>query len=306
MDNSLSAVSLRRLQVFLTICDTLHMARAAKRLGVAQPALSQQISALEEGLGAKLFHRYGRGIELTAAGNACRAEAKQLLALHQHAIETVQRTARGDSGRIALGYVGSSMFTHTFPAQLKMMRESAPDVEFVLREGGIAVQLAGLETGELDAALVRAPFVVQSPLRHRLHSRQELVVILPSDHPLAELQQIPINKLAPEPMIGFLDSDDVGIGSVVARVATDAGCKLHVRWRVTEIGSILGLVAAGLGYGIVPKEVALSTSHRIVTRPLAEPDISTELWLVWNEQKETPALSRFLNITAPEPESDVW
>ncbi|AYD03836.1 LysR substrate-binding domain-containing protein [Neorhizobium sp. NCHU2750] len=304
MDHSLSAVSLRRLQVFLTVCETLHMARAAERLGVAQPALSQQIAALEDALGAKLFHRYGRGIELTAAGHACRAEAEKLLAFHQSAIDSVRRTARGDTGRIALGYVGSSMFTHEFPAQLKAMRESAPGVEFVLREGGIAIQLVGLQAGDLDAALVRGPVVVQPPLRYRLHSRQELVVILPGDHPLAEWPEIPIEKLASESMIGFRDTDNVGIGSVVSKLAEAKGCKLEVKWRVTEIGSILGLVAAGLGYGIVPKEVASYTSHRIVMRPLAEPGANTELWLVWNEQKETPALSRFLDIAVPPAGSD--
>lgn len=196
------------------------------------------------------------------------------------------------------------MFTDEFPAQLKAMRESAPDVEFILREGGIAMQLAGLEAGELDAALVRAPVVVHPPLRYRLHSRQDLVVILPGDHPLAELPEIPIKKLASESMIGFRDTDDVGIGNVVSQLARSAGCKLEVKWRVTEIGSILGLVAAGLGYGIVPRVVALYTNHRIIMRPLAEPGASTELWLVWNEQKETPALGRFLDIAVPPPNPD--
>lgn len=304
MNSILSAVSLRRLRVFLCVCETLHMARAAERLGVAQPALSQQIAALEEAIGAKLLQRYGRGIELTTAGHACRSEAQKLLALHQNVIEQVRRTARGDIGIIALGYVGSSMFTDEFPAQLKEMRENAPEVEFILREGGIAIQLAGLEDGDLDVALVRAPVVVNPPLRYRLHSRQDLVVILPGDHQLAELPEIPLKKLSSESMIGFSDTDDVGIGSIVAQLAKRAGCKLEVKWRVTEIGSILGLVAAGLGYGIVPKDVALYTNHRIIMRPLAELGASTELWLVWNEQKETPALRRFLDIAVPPTNPD--
>lgn len=298
----LTSISLRRLQVFLVVCDTLHMARAAERLGVAQPALSQQIGALERALGVKLFHRR-RGIDLTEAGRACRAEAQRLLALHHGAVDTVRRTARGESGRIALGYVGSSMFTRAFPAQLKAMREAYPNVEFKLREGGIAVQLAGLEAGELDAVLVRAPVQLPPPLRHRFHSRQELVVILPSDHPLAKLEKIPIASLASEAMIGYPDTDDVGIGRVATQLAAAAGCRLQVKWRVTEIGSILGLVAAGLGYGIVPRDVALYARPWTVMRPLAEPGASTELWLVWNEQRETPVLDRFLEIALPQADT---
>lgn len=304
MKDLLTSVSLRRLQVFLAVCDTQHMARAAERLGVAQPALSQQISALEQALGVKLFHRRNRGIDLTEAGQACRTEAQRLLALHHGAIDAVRRTAKGEVGRIALGYVGTAMFSRTFPAQLKAMREAFPDVEFFLREGSIATQLAGLESGELDVALVRAPVHMEMPLRHRFHSRQELVVILPSDHPLANWEKVPIESLASEPMIGFPDLDDVGIGRVVTQLAAAAGCKIQVKWRVTEIGSILGLVAAGLGYGIVPRDVAMYARPWTVMRPLAEPNAYSDCWLVWNEQRETPVLNRFLEIAMPEEEAD--
>ncbi|MDE1149838.1 MAG: LysR substrate-binding domain-containing protein [Azospirillaceae bacterium] len=297
MDNLLTTVSLRRLQVFLAVCETLHMARAAERLGVAQPALSQQIAALEAALGVRLFNRRKRGIDLTAAGAACRAEAERLLAAHAGAIDTVRRTARGEAGRLSLGYVASSLMERDFPAQLKVMRDRYPDVELALREGGVAALLDALERGELDAALVRAPVTVNRPLVHQVHSSQDLVAILPKGHPLAELEAVPITRLAGEALVGFDDPEDVGIMRVVSDLAATAGTSLQMKWRVSAIGSVLGLVAAGMGYGIVPRNIALLAGAEIVVRPLADTHARAELWLLWHEQRRSPTLARFLAVT---------
>ncbi|MBN3808108.1 LysR substrate-binding domain-containing protein [Paraburkholderia sp. Ac-20347] len=296
MDSLLTSASLRRLQVFLAVCETLHMARAAEQLGVAQPALSQQIKGLEEALGVRLFHRRKRGIDLTAAGEAFRAEAQKLLALHGHAIDAVRRTARGELGTLAIGYVASAMFERSFPAQLRAMRETHPNVELELRDENLRTLFAALEAGELDVALVRAPVAAEAPLRHRVHSSQELVVILPKWHALAALEKIPLAKLATEPMVGFPDPDDVGTMRVVTDLAAKAGVKLQPKWKVSDVGSIIGLVAAGLGFGIVPLEIARLAGAEIVARPLAGRGARAELWLVWHEARETPALSRFLAI----------
>lgn len=300
MELSLSTVSLRRLQVFLSVCETLHMARAAERLGVSQPALSQQIRGLEQALGVQLFHRRKRGIDLTSAGEACRIEAERLLALHAGAVDAIRRAARGEMGRITLGYVSSAMFEQRFLAQLKTMREKFPEVELNLREGSIAALLAGVEVGDIDVALVRAPIRVETPLRHRFHSRQNLIVILPRGHRLTEDDAIPISRLASEQMVGFPDADHVGIMRVAAELAAAAGVRLQVKWQVSEVGSVLGLVAAGLGYGIVPKSIAQLAGPDVSAHALAEPGAQTELWLVWHEERMSPALSQFINIAAPQ------
>ncbi|HEV3431884.1 MAG TPA: LysR substrate-binding domain-containing protein [Paraburkholderia sp.] len=298
MDSLLTSASLRRLQVFLAVCETLHMARAADQLGVAQPALSQQIKGLEEALGVRLFNRRKRGIDLTTAGESFRAEAQKLLALHQQAIDAVRRTARGEMGRLALGYVPSAMFERSFPLQLRAMREQHPNVELTLRDDSLGELCKALVAGEIDVALVRAPVPEGLPLKHRVHSTQELVVILPADHTLAALERIPLARLVAEPMIGFPDPENVGIMNVVANLAAKAGVTLEQKWRVADVGSILGLVAAGLGFGIVPQNFAQLAGPEIVSRPLAGRTPRAELWLVWHEEKETPALKRFLAIAA--------
>ncbi|MDS0859634.1 LysR substrate-binding domain-containing protein [Burkholderia pseudomultivorans] len=296
MDSLLTSASLRRLQVFLTVCDTLHMARAAEQLGVAQPALSQQIKGLEEALGVRLFNRRKRGIDLTTAGESFRAEAQKLLALHEQAIDTVRRTARGEMGRLAVGYVPSAMFERCFPLQLRAMREQNPDVELTLRDGNLGELRRALLEGEIDVALVRAPVPEDVPLRHRVHSTQELTVILPAGHALAALDTIPLTRLVAEPMIGFPDPENVGIMHVVANLAAKAGVVLEQKWRVADVGSILGLVAAGLGFGIVPQNFAALAGPEIIVRPLAGRRPRAELWLVWHGDRQVPALNRFLAI----------
>ncbi|MBU9366027.1 LysR family transcriptional regulator [Burkholderia multivorans] len=298
MNSLLTSASLRRLQVFLAGCETLHMARAAEQLGVAQPALSQQIKGLEDALGVRLFNRRKRGIDLTTAGESFRAEAQKLLALHGQAIDIVRRTARGEMGRLAIGYVPSAMFERSFPLQLRAMREQHPNVELILRDGTLVELSRALLAGEIDVALVRAPVPKDLPLRHRVHSTQELTVILPAGHALAALDKIPLARLVAEPMIGFPDPDNVGIMHVVANLAAKAGATLEQKWRVADVGSILGLVAAGVGFGIVPRNFAQLAGPEIVARPLAGRTPRAELWLVWHEEKETPALKRFLAMAA--------
>lgn len=296
MDALLTSASLRRLQVFLAVCETLHMARAAEQLGVAQPALSQQIKGLEAALGVRLFNRRKRGIDLTTAGESFRADAQKLLALHGQAIDTVRRTARGEMGRLAIGYVPSAMFERSFPLQLRTMREQHPNVELILRDGNLGELSRALLDGEIDVALVRAPVPEDLPLRHRVHSTQELMVILPAGHALAALDRVPLTRLVAEPMIGFPDPENVGIMHIVANLAAKRGVTLEQKWRVADVGSILGLVAAGLGFGIVPRNFAQLTGPEIVARPLAGRTPRAELRLVWHSERQVPALNRFLAI----------
>lgn len=298
MNEVLTSASLRRLRVFLALCDTLHMARTAEQLGIAQPALSQQVHGLEQAIGVRLFHRRKRGLEMTLAGEALRSDVRALLSLHTGAIDHTRRVARGEIGQLKVGYVGSSMLEGLFPGQLKAMRDQFPGVELTLRENSVEQMLAALAAGDLDVALVRAPIQAPPPLRSRFHSRQDLVVVLPLGHPLAALPHIPIARLADEPMVAFPDPEEVGIMRVATRMAAAAGCSLRIGWRVSEIGSVLGLVAAGMGYGIVPRSIGLMARRQLVARPLADAGATSELWLVWHGQRSTPPLAHFLDITA--------
>lgn len=296
----LQSVSLRRLRVFLAVCDTMHMARAAERLEIAQPSLSQQIGALESAVGVKLFHRRKRGIDLTDAGVRLQTEATKLLDTHTHIIDDIRRIGRGEKGRVAVGYVGSAMSEPEFPAQLKAMQEEHPDIELSLREGSIVPLLNSLEDGELDVALIRAPIPVHSPLKYRLHSTQDLVAILPTNHPLTRQEHVSIADLATFPMVGFPDIDNnLGIMQIVQNLAARSGCSIQIGWKASEVSGILGLVSAGLGYGVVPRLVAMRADLALEVRPISDPDATADLWLVWHGNRQSSALKQFIAMVTP-------
>jgi DNA-binding transcriptional LysR family regulator len=185
------------------------------------------------------------------------------------------------------------------PAQLKRMREAYPDIALTLRENNVANLLADVLAGSVDAALVRAPAPLAAPLTYRTHSSQALVAVLPKDHPLAQHRALALAQLAPTPMIGLPDTDSAGIMLIAARLAAACGATLNIAWKVSDVGSALGLVAAGLGYAIVPQGLAQMAGHQVATRPLTDAGAVSELWLAWHSQRITPALQRFLDLAAP-------
>ncbi|MEE7441905.1 LysR family transcriptional regulator [Methylobacterium oryzae] len=302
--DDLVVASLRRLRAFLIVCETLHLGRAAERIGIAQPALSQQIRGLEEGLGVRLFHRRKRGIDLTAAGEAYRIEANKLLRLHADAAEEARRVARGEMGRLAVGYVASAMFEERFPETLRALHQGLPDLRIALREDGISELLRALVNGEFDVVLVRAPLVLPDECRHLLGARQRLVAVLPERHPLARKQSLSMAELAGEPMVGFNDPDDRGIMRVASDLAASSNLVMDVRWRVSGVTGVLGLAAAGQGFGIVAESSACVSLPGVCYRPLSDPEATAELWYVWRPDRLTPALDHFLAIVRARQSTD--
>lgn len=287
--------SLRRLAYFLDVCETLHIGKSAERLGIAQPALSQQIKKLETELHVQLFFRRKRGIEMTVAGTAYRIEVQRLLAMHEHANEVAQRTARGELGSLNVGYIGSAMFEPEFPALLKRLRGEYPGIHLTLHEQRIEEQLEALQRGDLDIAVVRGPIgALSTNQRKQAGSRRPLIVALPSDNPLLANPILSIAQLANEPMVSFSDPSNLAILQIASTLAHCAGVTLNIAWRVPEVASILGLVAAGMGYGIVPASISSLTMPTVSFRPLADDGAYSELWYIWDEERSTPAVERFL------------
>ncbi|WP_343617132.1 LysR substrate-binding domain-containing protein [Novosphingobium sp.] len=288
--NELAALSLRRLQVFLVVARHLHIGRAAEQLGIAQPAVSQQIAALEEALGVRLFHRRKRGIDLTHAGIAYRDACASLLDRHHADAETARRTARGEAGRLAIGYVVSAMFGDTLPALLRHVRDERPGLALELHEGNIGSVLRQLEEGRIDVALVRAPLTLAPGWRHLALAPQPLRLALPESHVLAGRDHATLADLDGLPLISYSDPGDFGVMQVMSHLAREAGFSLNVQWTSSSVTGVLGLVAAGLGSGIVPEGLAQLNPARIVLRPIVHPEAVASLWFVWDEARVSPAL----------------
>lgn len=291
--DQLVSMSLRRLRAFLVVCDTLHIGRAAQHMGIAQPALSQQIRSLEAALGVPLFHRRKRGIDLTEAGAAYREEATRLLAAHKGAAEIARRTARGELGSLSIGYVTSAMFGSHLPALLGRMHAGYPDVRVSLVEGGIADIMAALKAGEIDVAFVRAPLQVPAGHASRVVVVERLMAAIPAGHRHAAKRSLTLAELAEEPMIGFNDAADVGIGRIIADLAARSGVSFRADWRVSAATSLLGLAAAGLGWGFVPDSLAGLPVPGVAFREI-EGGIEAPLWVIWRGDPRPPTALRNL------------
>jgi DNA-binding transcriptional LysR family regulator len=179
-------MELRHLRYFVTVAEEGHVTRAAERLGMQQPPLSQQIRALERELGTQLFRRKPRGVELTEPGKAFLLDARAILAHIDHAFAATRRTARGEEGRIAVGFTSSAPFHPFVPRVIRAFRDSFPQVALTLEESGTTELIDDLRGERVDAAFIRTPVANPMGLTVNLLLEEAMVVALPSSHALAE------------------------------------------------------------------------------------------------------------------------
>src|SRR5437660_9776246 len=177
-------MDLRHLRYFIAVAEESHITRAAARLGIQQPPLSQQIHALERELEVPLFRRKPRGVELTAAGRALLDDARAILAQVEHALAATRRTARGEQGRIVVGFTSSTPFVPFVPQVIRAFRELYPRVALALEETGTGEMVEGLRNELIDAAFIRSP--APDPAGIAVHSLldEPMMVALPAGHAL--------------------------------------------------------------------------------------------------------------------------
>ena len=272
----------RQFSYFVTTADELHYARAAERLGVSQPALSQQIKALEKQLGVQLFTRANRRIELTEAGTAFLQEARATLEMADRSIRIAQDTARGEAGTIDIGYVGSVMYEMRFARLLKAYCQQHPQVRLTLHERAILPQIEAVRQRQLDIAIVREPLPQPMPpgLEFFTLSSQRLVVVLPVDHALAKAPSITLPELAGDDFLAFLDPEGVGLGHALLELCHGAGFEPHIAQRVSEIATMTSLVAAGFGVSLMADTVSHLRLPGVCYVPLSGIEASSKLIVV--------------------------
>src|SRR6266702_4086972 len=185
-------MELRHLRYFVAVAEEGHVTRAAERLGIQQPPLSQQIRALEAELQVQLFRRKPRGVELTQAGQALFAEAQVILQQVDHAVTATRRTARGEAGRIGLGFTSSASFHRFVPQVIRNYRETHPLVALSLEESGTGELVAALLEERLDAAFVRSPIGNVEGIAVHSVLDEAMVAALPGGHMLAGLAARPL------------------------------------------------------------------------------------------------------------------
>ncbi|TAG47143.1 MAG: LysR family transcriptional regulator [Oscillatoriales cyanobacterium] len=278
-------MELRHLRYFIAVAEELNFTRAAERLHMAQPPLSQQIQHLEAELGFQLFRRTKRTVVLTEAGQVFFEEAQKILLQVDRAIQLGKQTSRGELGQLTVGFVSSAAH-NVVPAILQAFRTRCPAVKLELHELTTNEQLQRLRFGRIDIGFVRPP-IEEDGINSEIVFREPLIVALPETHYLADRAVVELRELSAEPFILFPRSLAPGLYDPIVSLCLQAGFSPIAGQEAIQMQTIISLVAAEMGVAIVP------ASMQNFQRHLQEPSPIVSIALIWRDNP-TPAVQRFL------------
>lgn len=288
-------MDLRQFRYFVTVAEELHVARAAARLGLSQPALSQHIRALEQRTGVRLFLRANRRISLTAAGEAFLAEARQAIFHAEQAVRTAQRAARGETGSIHIGYVSSALGEPAFLQGLADFGSQHPDVTIEMHLQNFKYNLAALSNEADDIAILRGPLIeLPEGFEHFTFSAWPMQIALPSRHPLAGTRQIKLAELAAETLLIPDDPPGCGMADTIHRVCATHAFIPRRTMIVNETSSAVGMVAGGLGIALLPESANTQRLPGVSFCDLAPPVMHSELLVLYRRFERSPAIRALL------------
>lgn len=297
-------MELRHLRYFIAVAEELHFGRAAERLGISQPPLSQQIQALEEEIGARLFERTNRRVELTDAGRLFLDESRQVLAQVDKAVLLARRAHLGELGELKIGFTSSAPFTSTMPSSIHAFRKAYPDVHLDLQEMSSRQVLKALLEESLQVGVIR-PLALPDAVHWVELFREPLVAVLRADHPLAAGSEdgLAIAALAEEPFVFFPRSYGTGLYDQVIALTRQAGFSPRIAQEASEAMTIIGLVSAGLGVSILPASFRRTRVDGVVYRTLSDPEATTAVWLVRRQNEGSPLALSFIDLVTREAAS---
>lgn len=294
------AIDIRQMRYFLVVAEERHITRAAERLDIQQPYLSQVIKSLEREIGVQLFHRRARGVELTAAGQIYFERSKATLSEYDRAIVSTQRAARGEEGRISVGVMPTAPFHPLVPTVISSFRVGHPRVSITLDECLRQEALDRLRGEDMDVAFMRTPLTVFEGLTVKTLLVEPMQVALPKDHRLLRASRTPrsisIKELSDEIFIIFAREKGPAMYEATEAACLKAGFRPKIGQEAPRITSALNLVAAGLGVCIVPESMQRMQLHGIAYRPLKGPTRPTAtLSLAFRSNDASPVLRRFVD-----------
>ncbi len=291
-------LELRHLRYFVAVAEEEHMTRAAQRLGIQQPPLSQQIRDLETELGVELFERAPRRIKLNTAGAVFLVKARQLLAQADEAVLHVRKSARGELGHIAVGYTSSAAMHEAVPALLKAFGTHYPLITLSVTENNTRTLLEAVREQKLDAVFVRSTVTRYPSLLSVLLDEEPMVAAFPADHPMASVAgPMSMDMLSDQPFILYRQADGPGVQDRLLAACRSAGFELNVTEEVPRLLSAVTLVAAGKGVSLLPQTLKCILNRDVVYRPLAgEHAFTTPLTLAYRETPSDSPLGRLVSL----------
>jgi DNA-binding transcriptional LysR family regulator len=288
-------MELRQLRAFAVVAEERHFVRAAERLGIAQPSLSQQIRRLEDELGVELLIRTSRRLELTDAGRAFLVRAREALDHAEVAVAAARRAGRGDLGHLRIGAVDWALGA-VIPGVLRAFAVDRPSVTTEVRDLAVARQIAELQDGRLDVAFVHAPLAAEGLRTHALRA-ERLVVLLPADHPLAARSELTLEAVAAEPLVLRTAAVGGGARASVLELFARHGQVPRVAQEPEGLDAVLALVAAGTGLSVQPEPVLALLRADVVARPLEGAPSTPRLELAWRASEDSALIAAFATTT---------
>ena len=301
------SIDLKQLKYFLAVAEEKSFSRAAERLHISQPPLSQQIMKLESELGVKLFARTTRTFELTVAGKALMNEASELLAKMRMTIDTIRQIDRGEVGRLRVGIVGSAMWG-PIPSLLEEFQTKFPRVTWTLHELGPTLQYEALRAKQVDVGFWREPRLDeddlrQDNLRQELCFREDVCVAINEHHPLAKHESIELMDIADEPML-TLALDKSSFPRYLIQCCVKAGFQPTIFQEASEPQTLLAMVGAGLGVALLPETTSRIGWPGVVFLPVRTNPPSANLYITYTTLDDAPVVRAFLNILNPPARAD--
>jgi DNA-binding transcriptional LysR family regulator len=296
----ISNMELRHLRYFVGVAEELHFARAAQRLGISQPPLSQQIGALEQILGVRLFDRTSRSVRLTSAGKAFLPAARATLEQAERAMQVARRAARGETGELAIGFNASAPFVPKVARAMFAFREAYPEVRLVLSEVGGGARTEAIEDHSLDITFLRSSQAPQASAAIAVTPvlRERLFVAMRPDHPLAAREILHFADLRGAPMLVYVRDRDSNFTTDLFRLMRTAGVEPCVAQQVRDVSTLFGLAAAGVGITVFAESLCALQSAKLVYRPLADAGAITTLWMLHLREGATLPCLNFLDKVA--------
>ncbi len=287
-------MELRHLRYFLAVAEELNFTRAAKRLNIAQPPLTQQIKALEAEMGVILFDRTSYRIELTDAGKSFVPQVARILADVRNAVLIAKRAALGVVGYVRVGFTESASFNPLVTAAFRTFRAAYPDVEVSLEEGASTVLGAALREERIDAAFVRPPLRTGQGIDLHMIDEEEMVAALPSSHPLAQREDLELRDLADETFVLYPRIERPGLADTVITACEKAGFSPKAKQYTPQLSSTINLVAASLGVSIVPGSMQGLQPRAVSYKRLRDPHLTALLGIAHRTGESSAPVLRFI------------
>src|SRR5262245_58162879 len=262
-----SGPPLDALSSFAALADELHFTRAARRLHVAQPALTKRIQQLERLLGVRLFVRTRRSVTLTSDGELLLEKARQVIRAADAFAAPARQLSDGELGRLRIGFTPSAPH-HVLPALMRTFRRQHPAISCVLTEASSEEQVRQILEGELDVGILRPPAVRPATLVCTTFLEEPYVAVLPKNHRLASARAVSLADLSSEPFVLIARRVVAAIHDQIVAACIEAGFTAHVAQEATHIHAVVALVAAGCGVSLLPKSAAELGVRDVVRRPL--------------------------------------